>query len=380
MTLKKRIAVKLSAFPHAPRRMAILLVAAMLTACATLPPSSPVGARSESVPVNVEQQPAQQPQEQPAPRQVSKAEETALRSLIAQQDRLYRVAAPLLINNTSLCKGNVRNLLGFTAKTKYSYSSAFVDAAQGVLGLDDRLMVVGILPGSGAARVGVRPGDVLLSVENTAMPKGPDAERQAASVLSPLVGNRTMLKLGLIRDGRNVQANVRLTPACAFGIELGNANHINSYADGRRVLVTRGLFEFTQNDTELAYVVARDMAHNALSHARRRDMTATIGDIIDNLVRIEPDLISLSGTSGIQPYSADFDVAADTLALYMVARAGYNLDGALAFWQRLANQYPASVLNSHTSLHPSTAKRWNAIQRTVTLIAKKKSERRLLLP
>ena len=326
------------------------------------------------------QQPDQQAQEQPAPRPVNKEEETALRSLIAHQDRLYRVAAPLLINNTSLCKGNVRNLLGFTAKTKYSYSAAFVGAAQAILGLDERLMVIGVLPGSGAARAGVKSGDILLSVENMPMAQGPDAERQAASALSPLVGKRSMLRLGLLRDGRNVQADVRLTPACAFGIELGNAGHVNSYADGRRVLITRGLLEFTQNDTELALVVARDMAHNALSHARRQDMTATIGDIIDNLVRIEPDLISLSGTSGIKPYTADFDAAADTLALYMVARAGYKIEGALAFWQRLANQYPASVLNGHTSLHPSTAKRWNAIQRTVTLIAKKKAERRLLLP
>lgn len=380
MTLQKRIAANLSAFPHAPQRMAILLVTALLAACATQPPPSPVGAQSETVSVNAQQQPHQQPREQPAPRPVTKAEETALRSLIAQQDRLYRVAAPLLINNTSLCKGNVRNLLGFTAKTKYSYSSGFVDAAQGILGLDERLKVVGVLPGSGAARAGVQPGDIIVSVENTAMPQGADAERQAASVLSPLVSSRTVLSLGLIRNGRNVQANVRLTPACAFGIELGNASHVNSYADGRRVLVTRGLLEFTQNDAELAYVVARDMAHNALFHARRQDMTATIGEVIDNLVRIEPDLISLSGTSGIKPYSADLDTAADTLALYMVARAGYKIDGALSFWQRLANQYPASVLNGHTSLHPSTAKRWNAVQRTVTLIAKKKSERRLLLP
>ncbi|MGZ3254903.1 MAG: peptidase M48, partial [Burkholderiaceae bacterium] len=50
------------------------------------------------------------------------AEQGALQSLVTQQDRLDRVAAPLLVNNPEICKDNARNLLGFTAKNKYSYS------------------------------------------------------------------------------------------------------------------------------------------------------------------------------------------------------------------------------------------------------------------
>jgi predicted Zn-dependent protease len=48
----------------------------------------------------------------------------------------------------------------------------------------------------------------------------------------------------------------------------------------------------------------------------------------------------------------DLDSAADYLSLYMVARAGYSVEGAHAFWQRLATQYPASVLNGYTANHP----------------------------
>ena len=44
------------------------------------------------------------------------------------------------------------NLLGFTAKSKYSFSDELSEAAQQLYGMDDRLQVMGVLAGSGAAR------------------------------------------------------------------------------------------------------------------------------------------------------------------------------------------------------------------------------------
>jgi hypothetical protein len=312
--------------------------------------------------------------------QVSSAETEALRSLVTLQDRLYRVGAPLLVNNTELCKGNARSLLGFTAKNKYSYSAEFVNAAQTELGLDDQLQVMGVLAGSGAAKVGVRRGDRLISVENKAMPQGENAERQAASVLAPLVNGKARVKLSLLRDSSAVELNVPLTHACAFGIELGNADHVNAYADGHRVMLTRGMLQFTRTDDELAYVLAKEMAHNALAHAQRQRMNATAGGIIDNLARMHPDLGTMVGTAGIKPMPQELDGAADTLALYMAARAGYSIDGALAFWQRLASQYPATVPNGYTAIHPATAYRLSVIGKTIAEIKAKRAARKPLLP
>jgi hypothetical protein len=70
----------------------------------------------------------------PAPTAVAPAaptpQQAMLRDIVSQQDRLYRVAAPLLVNNTELCKGNARNLLGFTATNRYSFSAELSDPAQ----------------------------------------------------------------------------------------------------------------------------------------------------------------------------------------------------------------------------------------------------------
>jgi hypothetical protein len=361
---------------HALARGARLLpIALLLTACATGAPPAP----SPQIP-QIPQPPqssSSRPVEAPV---VSKAEIDALRSMVTLQDRLYRVAAPLLVNNPQLCRSNARNLLGFTAKNKYSYSAEYINAAQSAYGLDDRLQVLGVLTGSGAARAGIRRGDILVSVEDQPMPQGENAERQAATVLAPLVTGRPSVRLTVMRGGANVSTNVPLTLACAFGIELGNADNVMAYSDGHRVLVTRGMLEFARTDDELAYVMAKEMAHNALGHANRQKTSATVGGIIDNLVRIRPDMSTMVGMAGILPMPSDLDVTADRLSLYMLARAGYNIDNTVPFWRRMAAQYPASMPYSYTALHPDMPKRLSAMERTVTDIKTKKATNKALVP
>ncbi|MFC5475069.1 M48 family metalloprotease [Paraherbaspirillum soli] len=312
---------------------------------------------------------------QPAPKPAASTatpEQAELRALVVQQDRLYDVAAPLLVNNAELCRNNARNLLGFTAKTKFSYSAEFIDAAT-AMGLTDQLQVAGVLAGSGAARVGLKRGDLLVSIQDKPAPTGADAERKTALMLGALVNGRNSIKVTIARDGNNQPLNVALTRACAFGIELGNTDNVNSYADGRRVLITSGMMKFVQSDDELAYVIAREMAHNTLTHPAKQRITATMSGIIDNLMRLRPDTSSLGGSAGVKPYTQQQDAAADKLALFMVARAGYKIENAAAFWQRLATQYPVTVLNAHTAIHPATAYRLSAIQQAVQDIQAKQA-------
>jgi beta-barrel assembly-enhancing protease len=350
-------------------RLLLLPVAVLLAACAT-PAVSPPASDFPAI------EPAR-PASQPA---VATADQQALQAMVSLQDRLYRVAAPLLVNNAELCKGNARNLLGFTAKNKYSYSADLVNTAQKSLGLDDRLQIMGVLIGSGAARAGVRRGDILLAVEDKALPEGESAEREAAAILAPMMTGRSSVTLSVLRGGSNVSLNVPLTYACAFGFELGNTDNVVAYADGHRILITRGMLGAVRSDDELAYVMAKEMAHNALSHASKQRMSATIGGIIDNLTRIRPDMSVMVGLAGIRPMPQDLDAMADKLSLYMLARAGYNIDQVVPFWQRMASQYPATTLNGYTALHPATAYRVSAMEKTLKDISAKQARKKPLLP
>ncbi|MEO6919941.1 MAG: M48 family metallopeptidase [Collimonas sp.] len=342
------------------RYAAVTLPVLLLAACAN----------TETVPPGIEK-PAVMVAPKPAAVTVP-PQQAELKALIGLQDRLYDVAAPLLVNNALLCRNNARNLLGFTAKTKYSFTAEFIAAANS-LGFTDQLQVTGVLAGSGAAKAGLQRGDLLVAIQDKPAPVGADAERQTAMMLGPLVNGRTNIKVTVARNGSNQTLTVPLTRACAFGIELGNTDNVISYADGRRVLISAGMMKFTQSDDELALVIAKEMAHNSLTHASRQRNTATMTGVIDNLIRLRPDTTPLSGAAGVKPFPQQLDASADRLSLFMVARAGYKVDGAPAFWQRLATQYPATVLNGYTAIHPATDFRMSAIQQTVSDIQAKQA-------
>ena len=353
-----------------PAAALTVLLATLLAACSTPPvhqpdPVKPGPAPAPAAPVTT-------------PR-MSAAQNT-ITKMVALQERLYKVAAPLLINNADLCKNQARNLLGFTAKNKYSYPGEFADASQVALGYGEQLQVSGVLAGSGAARAGLRKGDGLVAADGKALPRGPNAETQAAGVFGPLVASRATLNMTIARNGADQKLSVPVTRACAFRVDLGNADNINSYADGQRVMLTRGMINFAQNDEAIAYVMAKDMAHNILGHAGSQRSAGTLGGIIENLSNVQPDLSMLIGSAGIKAMPQELDAAADNLALYLLARAGYNIDNAARFWQRLATTYPATVLNGYTANHPGVTFRIAAINKTVAEIKAKQAAKKALTP
>lgn len=356
---------------HRLRHAALgVTTALLLSACATQGPMQPPAAQVPGKPA------AQAPVLTP---QMAANAETLTR-MATLQDRLYNVAAPLLIDNAELCKNQARNLLGFTAKNRYSYPGEYNEAAHVAFGMDERLQVTGVLAGSGAARAGLKVGDGLVAAGGKPLPTGKNALSGAGAVFGPLVARQASLPLTIERDGGKRELAIPVTRACAFGIELGNADNINAYADGSRVMVTRGMIGFTRNDDELAYVLAKTLAHNMLGHAAVQRNSATIGSIIDNLMRMRPDESLLIGSGGIKAMPADLDANADRLSLYMLARAGYNIDGVDDFWKRLASTYPATVLNGYTANHPATDSRLSVIGKTIAEIKAKRSAKKPLVP
>jgi predicted Zn-dependent protease len=117
-----------------------------------------------------------------------------------------------------------------------------------------------------------------------------------------------------------------------------------------------------------------------LGHAAAQRNTGTLGSMIDNLNRVNPDDSLLIGSGGIKAMPGEMDADADRLGMYMLARAGYDIDGADDFWKRLAGSYPATVLNGYTANHPGIATRLAAIQKTAAEIKSKRAAKKPLLP
>lgn len=362
-----------SKLASSPVRYGLFALALLLSSCATL---SPPG--EEQVPTQTTPSAGMPPEAVPAfatPEEIS-----ALRHTLSMQDRLYRVAAPLLVHNAALCQKQSRLILGFRAKNAHSYPEPLQRIVRAGLGLNQQLRVIGVLPGSGAERAGLREGDVLLSAGGVPFPVGVKAEQDAATLLAPLVEAKSNVQLSVQRSRQVVALDVPLTQACGFNVELGNADLVNAYGDGFRVLITRGLLQFVHSDTELAYVIAKEMAHNLLNHAARQNQQATAGGIIDNLQRPQPELNTMQGRSGLRPYSAQFEAAADRLSVYLLARAGFDIAPLPSFWQRLARQHPAKQLNTYTALHPLTDRRTASMEQAIRDVKARRAAGQPLLP
>jgi hypothetical protein len=344
--------------------------AILLSACATQGPRQPSGTP------RIVERAAEAPGLTP---QMSAAADT-LTKIAELQDRLYKVAAPLLIQNAELCKGQARNLLGFTAKNRWSYPGDYNEAAHVAFGMDERLQVTGVLAGSGAARAGLQTGDVLLTAGGKPLPTGEHALSQAGTIFGKIIATQASLPMTVERRQTERQLTIPVTRACAFAIEIGNADNVNAYGDGARVLVTRGMINFTRDDDELAFVLAKTMAHNMLAHPSTQRNQATLASIIDNLKSIQPDTSMLIGSGGIKAMPLEADAAADRLGIYLAARAGYDVADAEAFWKRLAETYPATVLNGYTANHPALAPRLAAIDKASAEIRAKRAGKKPLVP
>ncbi len=343
-------------------KFALLLLIAFLGACQTPPPPPPVV-----------QQPKAPP---PAPAPDNSAElarNAAFQELVTMQERLYRVAAPLLLNNTNMCQAQY--LLGFTAKNKYSYTNEFIDSAAKVLGLGEQLQIMGVTPGSGAASVGLKSGDKLVAIGEVQLPQGPSAEMQAHGVLVSLLAEKTTVGIMVNRNGQDISLKVPLTHACAFSMELGNTDAVNAYADGRRVLLTRGTLKAFASDDDLAMVIAGEMARNALMRSNKLHAANTAAEIIDNLSHVHPELDKLSQ---IKPPGEESDMAADKRALLMLARAAYPFEAYPRFWARIATQ--GGPADAYVALHPLTQRRGAAMGRVIAEIKAKQTAHKAIQP
>lgn len=377
MPLLRLVITRLQQLSFRKKILLPISLSVLVAGCTHVPLSTDTSSTSSSSTVT--------PTKQTSPEKIPTTPPVVIRdpvidSIVLRQERIYRIAAPLIIKNAVLCKTQARPLLGFTAKNQYSFPPELTLAAQQTLGLDERLQVMQILDGSGAMQAGLKRGDILQAIQDQRLPTGAQAEPETARLLPPILKNLTEIKVTVLRQSQQVTVNVPLTLACAFAIDVGNSQHINAYADGRRILLTRGLLDALSTDEDVAVIIAREISHNVLQHAKQLQQTATLSNVIDNLLAFKPDPITVNGSNGIKVMPEKMDQEADRLALYMLARANYDPANFARVLKRLAQTSNASQTNNYQALHPWTEERQNLIVSTLKEIRQKQSTKKVLVP
>jgi len=319
--------------------------------------------------------------EQAVAAEARKQRELAFRDLAADEARLYRIAYPILAHGAPLCEQKVRRVLGVRLLSLENVPQELREAAGAVLGLAAGLQVVQVALGSPAEKAGLRERDVIVALEGVALPAGREARARFSEILAAKAEAQSALALTVRRGAAETTLAVTPRPACDFPVGLHLAEVINAFADGRQVMVTRGMLRFVRDDLELAVVIGHELAHNTMKHIEKQTGNALLGTLLDLFAASRG--VNTQGAFGDMAalvYSREFEAEADYVGLYFTARAGHDIEAAPNFWRRMAAANPGGIQRGFASSHPSTPERFLALEKVVEEIRAKRAGGKPLAP
>lgn len=142
---------------------------------------------------------------------------------------------------------------------------------------------------------------------------------------------------------------------------------------GGKVGIYTGLFKYIKSDADLATVISHEAAHALARHAGERLSQSTLAQLGGTALGIGLSALGVSSTAGrvamqgyglgtkvgvLLPYSRVQESEADRIGLILMAKAGYDPESAVHFWQRFATgKKDKAHMPEFLSTHPSDATR-----------------------
>ena len=313
--------------------------------------------------------------------EVAKQREIALLDQVELSRYMHTIAFDLLSNNVPLCGARVHHIPGMAFWTLENYEKQWRKPAKQAFGLTQGIHIRRVADNGPAAQAGLQIGDSLIKVGSHEVAPGKDG---LAALQSYLEKNLTDAPLGVVYAREDTVKTTSLTPtqACDYQVVYSDKSDVNAFADGRRVVMLRGIIEFVRNDDELAMIIGHELAHNILDHISKKQTQMAGGMLggllLDVLAGTSGQFSRLGGQLGAQAFSPAYESEADYMGLYATARAGYNINKAPYLWRRMGARNTGSI--ALTSTHPPTAERFVALEKTVAEIQQKQTQALPLVP
>lgn len=287
-----------------------------------------------------------------------------LRQLLRQQARLWNLSEPMLAESAEICGVRTRASYGFVAWTRWDIDRRYRIASMGAYGLDDRLRVVHVLPGSPAAAAGLLAGDEIEKVAGHDMPSGRAAGAALALALQREAAVGRAQSFRIRRGGERLTLRIAPRRHCDLDLIVVDSDRVNAVNLDRSIYVTMGLMRRFSDNRELAAVIAHFVGHGLLEHGPGSDeqsfadSLATQADALKRAALGESAgdyMIETGSLPGFRPYAAKQEIQADRAALEILARAGYDMAALVEVWRRLAERDPGAA--PLADFHPPSAQR-----------------------
>lgn len=305
----------------------------------------------------------------------------ALDTTLHEHARLLDLAFPLSVASAPLCGSDMAPGFGLNIANLSNLRQELRGAAQMQLHLGDAPQILHVVPNSPADKAGLKEGERIVALGGKPIAPGDDLAQNAMAMLRK-AGKDPLEFQVAAQTGETRKVNVSPVSMCSYTYFIGKSDAVNAFAEGNSVVIMAGMMQFAANDQELALVLSHEMAHNVMRDLEHMPATAIPGAIVDfvvsDLFGINTERVFTRG--GGRSYTQDFEAEADTVGLYMMARAGLDIDGAPEFWRRIAANYPELIKDSLSAAHPPSPYRFVLLKKTIAEIKEKQAKGEALIP
>ena len=159
-----------------------------------------------------------------------------------------------------------------------------------------------------------------------------------------------------------------------WAFNLVQSDEVNAFClPGGKVVVYTGILKVAHNDDQLATVIAHEIAHALARHGAERMSASMVQQglqVVGNIAlgATAPQYQNLfNQTYGIGsqvgvmlPYGRMQESEADEIGIYLMAKAGYNPNEAIKFWENMSEGKKEG--SDFLSTHPSSTTRINDLK------------------
>ncbi len=291
----------------------------------------------------------------------------ALDTYYKRFEKLNNLTYPLLTSSIDFCGERIKYDIGLKTISLNQIDRRFRKAAKEKLLMLKEQKVLFTIKNSPSSIAGLKSGDIIseISVSNGKWLNDDIFENNEKKNYS---ANPVTVKV--LRnhednfENKLLEFTIEPRKICDYGIVLAQNDSLNAFADGNNLYLTTGMLRFVDEDRELQFILAHELAHNIEGHIDKRVNNSILGTIIDLAAAgAGIDTRGSFGAMGAQMYSQDFEREADYVGLYILAKSNIDSSNIENFWRKLAAENPGSTIN-YNSTHPTSSERWANIRAT----------------
>ena len=198
----------------------------------------------------------------------------------------------------------------------------------------------------------------------------------AATQMVKSVGNRMVAALESYTKSQGMNDALN---GLSWEFQLVESAEVNAFClPNGKIVFYEGILEYADTPDYIAVVMGHEMAHAIAKHGNERMsqeaamniaggvasemIGAKRGATAQNLFNIGFGLGSQAGV--LLPYSRKHEYEADKIGMYIMDIAGYDINAAPAFWEKMLDGSTGSQ-NDFLSTHPSDSKRIAALKEAI---------------